>query len=105
MMIARSVALRPMFTQFCLLAAASPGLGEWKMCWPVQSLSENGAGSVPGARTECDVGNCLFGEGRALTLHGRAGDCIKKKQTECVTQLPIGWRNHCGGQLRGWRVE
>jgi len=48
MIMARSVALRPISTHFCLLAAASPGEGEWKMCWPVQSLSENGGGSVGG---------------------------------------------------------
>ena len=39
MMMARSVGVKPMLTQFCLLAAASPSFGEWKMAWPVQSLS------------------------------------------------------------------
>ena len=39
MMIARSVFVKPMFTQFCLLLAASPGSGEWKIAWPVQSRS------------------------------------------------------------------
>ena len=38
-MIARSVSVKPMFTQFCLLLAASPGFGEWKIAWPVQSRS------------------------------------------------------------------
>jgi len=38
-MIARSVAEKPILTQFCLFMAASPGLPEWKICWLVQSLS------------------------------------------------------------------
>ncbi len=48
MIMARSAALRPISTHFCLWAAASPGEEEWKMCWPAQSLSENGGGSVGG---------------------------------------------------------
>ena len=44
MMMARSVGVKPMLTQFCLLAAASPSAGEWKMCWPVHSSRSGGRG-------------------------------------------------------------
>ena len=46
-MIARSVGVNPILTQFCLFIAASPMFGEWKMCWPVQSRS----GSQPTVRS------------------------------------------------------
>ena len=45
MMIAKSVSVNPILTQFCLLVAASPSVGEWKICWPVQSRSTRAKGT------------------------------------------------------------
>ncbi len=102
---AKSVALSPISTQFCLLAAASPGWGKWKMCWPVQSRSWDGWGVSMG---RAGIGRCEGCMGRGGLLGRCEGFVVLGRRWGLLwmgvllVTIPSRSRQRPSAQLRRW---